>query len=98
MPRYDYRCEECGDVFEAVHGVGDSVDGCPECGGKVRRLFHPVGIIFKGSGFYKTDYRSSSGNGGDKPPPKHVEKEKDKAADKAPQKKEKAAEAKAAGD
>jgi len=98
MPRYDYKCEECSDVFETTHGVNDTVDGCPKCGGKVRRLFHPVGIIFKGSGFYKTDYGSPSGNGGDKSSPEHVGKEIEKAKDKVPEKKEKVSDKKAAGD
>ncbi len=58
MPFYDYKCKECGHVFEAVHTVDQTVDTCEKCGGKVKRLFHPVGIIFKGSGFYATDYKS----------------------------------------
>lgn len=98
MPRYDYKCEDCEDVFETTHGVDENVAGCPRCGGRVRRLFHPVGIIFKGSGFYKTDYGSASGNGGDKSSPEKIEKELDKAKEKSPEKKEKAAEKKAGGD
>jgi putative FmdB family regulatory protein len=66
MPTYDYKCSECGVTFEETHGVDHRVESCPECGGKVRRIFHPVGIIFKGSGFYKTDSRASSDNGGQK--------------------------------
>jgi putative FmdB family regulatory protein len=98
MPRYDYKCEECADVFETTHGFNDTIAGCPKCGGKVRRLFHPLGIIFKGSGFYKTDYRSASGNGGDKPGPEKTEKELDKVKEKAPEKKEKTAKKKTTGD
>ncbi|MBC7252923.1 MAG: hypothetical protein H5T72_03005 [Actinobacteria bacterium] len=64
MPTYEYKCLDCSDVFETVHGVNESVDNCPRCGGKVRRLFHPVGIIFKGSGFYKTDSRASDNGKG----------------------------------
>ncbi len=65
MPTYEYKCLDCSDVFETVHGMNESVESCPSCGGKVRRLFHPVGIIFKGSGFYKTDSRASdNGKGG----------------------------------
>jgi putative FmdB family regulatory protein len=96
MPRYDYKCEDCDDVFETTHGVNESIEGCPKCGGKVRRLFHPLGIIFKGSGFYKTDYRSASGNGGEKQGPEKIEKEPDKVKEKSPAKKEKAADKKAA--
>jgi putative FmdB family regulatory protein len=95
MPTYEYKCKECGDVFETTHGIDDSVERCPGCGGKVRRLFHPVGIIFKGSGFYKTDNRSSSGNGGKKETPDKPAKvpekseKKDSDAEKKPaQKKE----------
>ncbi len=58
MPFYDYKCKKCGHVFEALHPVDQTVDACEKCGGSVKRLFHPVGIIFKGSGFYATDYKS----------------------------------------
>jgi putative FmdB family regulatory protein len=94
MPRYDYKCDDCSDVFETTHGVEDAVEECPRCGGKVRRLFHPVGIIFKGSGFYKTDYRSSSsssGNGGEKQGSEKLEKELETVKEKGPEKKENAA-------
>ena len=89
MPRYDYKCTDCSDVFETTHGVDDAIDSCPKCGGRVRRLFHPVGIIFKGSGFYKTDSRSASDNGGGKPKPEKTEKELEKVKEKSPEKKEK---------
>ena len=55
MPRYDYRCKKCGHDFEVSHGINDTVKTCEKCGGDVRRVFHPVGIVFKGSGFYATD-------------------------------------------
>lgn len=70
MPTYDYKCIECNDVFEETHGMDEAVESCPRCGGRVRRLFHPVGIIFKGSGFYKTDSCSASDNGGKSRPEK----------------------------
>jgi putative FmdB family regulatory protein len=60
VPRYEYKCNDCGKTFEVVHGVNENVNECRFCGGKVRRLFHPVGIVFKGSGFYSTDSRSAS--------------------------------------
>ena len=58
MPLYEYECGSCGVRFERLqHMDEDAVKTCPECGGEVRRLFQPVGIIFKGSGFYITDHR-----------------------------------------
>lgn len=61
MPIYEYECEVCRVHFERKQGWHDQpVQVCPECGGKVRKLIFPVGIIFKGSGFYKTDNASSS--------------------------------------
>ncbi len=83
MPTYDYKCMSCENEFETIHGVNDTVECCPKCGGKVRRLFHPVGIIFKGSGFYKTDSRPASDNGGGKKRPEKVEKEPEKVKEKS---------------
>jgi len=61
MPLYEYQCEDCGVRFERRQHISDDpVETCPECGGKVHRLIHPVGIIFKGSGFYVTDNRAKS--------------------------------------
>jgi putative FmdB family regulatory protein len=61
VPIYDYQCEPQGHRFEVRHGINESpVQACPECGGPVRRIIHPVGIVFKGSGFYATDSRSGS--------------------------------------
>jgi putative FmdB family regulatory protein len=58
MPLYEYECNSCGVRFERLqHMDEEPVKTCPECGGKVRRLFQPVGIIFKGSGFYVTDHK-----------------------------------------
>ncbi|RJP26666.1 MAG: hypothetical protein C4536_15405 [Actinobacteria bacterium] len=98
MPTYDYKCTDCDGEFETTHGVDDTVESCPECGGKVRRLFHPVGIIFKGSGFYKTDSRSASDNGGRKPHPEKAEKELEKVKEKSSDKKDKSPEKKHTGD
>lgn len=61
MPTYDYRCRDCGTTIELIHGMTE--DGpavCDVCGGPMRRVLFPTGIIFKGSGFYRTDSRSSS--------------------------------------
>ena len=64
MPTYQYACTECGHRFEAVQSFTDSaLTECPQCSGKLRKLFGSVGIVFKGSGFYRTDNRSN-GNGG----------------------------------
>jgi putative FmdB family regulatory protein len=61
MPLYEYECESCGVRFERLQHVDEEpVKSCPECGGNVRRLFQPVGIIFKGSGFYVTDHKRGS--------------------------------------
>lgn len=64
MPNYDYRCEKCGNVFEIFQKMSDpKLETCPEqgCNGQVKRLLGTgAGVIFKGSGFYQTDYRSDS--------------------------------------
>lgn len=70
MPTYDYQCRTCGVITEVVHSMlEDGPAACDSCGGELRRLVSPSGIIFKGSGFYKTDSRSSSGSatGGTQP-------------------------------
>ena len=61
VPTYDYECTRCEHAFEAFHSMSaDPISVCPECGGKVRRLIGSgAGILFKGSGFYQTDYRSA---------------------------------------
>ena len=64
MPTYDYQCRSCGSVTEVIHSMleeGPSV--CERCGGELRRVFYPAGIIFKGSGFYRTDSRDGAGSG-----------------------------------
>ncbi|WHT20123.1 zinc ribbon domain-containing protein [Crossiella sp. CA-258035] len=63
MPTYQYACTECGHRFEAVQAFTDaSLTECPSCTGKLRKLFGAVGIVFKGSGFYRTDSRSGGGS------------------------------------
>ena len=60
MPIYGYECKECGVRFERRQSFSDDpITVCPECAGEVHRLLSPVGIIFKGSGFYVTDNRGS---------------------------------------
>ena len=57
MPRYDYRCLSCDDEFELVQSFAEAGTGtCPVCSGAGRRVFHAVPVIYKGSGFYTTDY------------------------------------------
>jgi putative FmdB family regulatory protein len=58
MPRYDYRCTSCACVFEVSRPARESSgESCPECASDARRVFTPVGVVFKGSGFHNTDYR-----------------------------------------
>jgi len=58
MPIYDYRCDHCGHVFSAVQSFKDeAIEKCPSCGKRPRRLIVPPAIVFKGSGWYKTDSR-----------------------------------------
>jgi putative FmdB family regulatory protein len=60
---YVYACEPCGHGFEIRQRFDDQpLSVCPECGGKIRRVIQPVGIVFKGTGFYKTDNRGPNGN------------------------------------
>ena len=63
MPVYTYRCENCGIQFDQTQKFSDPVlTRCPECGKKsLKKVYTPVGIVFKGSGFYATDHRSPSG-------------------------------------
>jgi len=64
VPTYEYACAECGERLEAVQKfTDDPLTVCPACGGKLRKLFSPVGIVFKGSGFYRNDSRVSASNG-----------------------------------
>lgn len=61
MPTYQYSCTDCGHFFEAVQSFSDdSLTVCPECDGRLRKVFNAVGVVFKGSGFYRNDSRSSS--------------------------------------
>ena len=61
MPTYQYQCTECGNGLEAVQKFTDeALTVCPQCEGRLRKVFSAVGVVFKGSGFYRTDSRSSS--------------------------------------
>lgn len=72
MPTYEYRCDKCGDSFEVIQSFTDKpLRRHAQCGGKVEKVFHPRGVVFKGSGFYVTDSRAkakaSSENGSSNP-------------------------------
>ena len=61
MPTYSYACTECGDRFDAVQAFSDSaLTTCTKCNGRLRKLFGNVGVVFKGSGFYRNDSRDSA--------------------------------------
>ena len=80
MPRYDYRCTACSHTFELVQSFKEAGQGiCPECQGAGQRLYHAVPVIYKGSGFYTTDY------GRPKPPAENGSKSDsdDKSTDSA---------------
>lgn len=65
MPTYSYACTECDNRFDAVQAfTDDALTSCPECSGRLRKLFNSVGVVFKGSGFYRTDSRESGKNSG----------------------------------
>ncbi len=83
MPTYQYRCTECGEDLEAVQKFSDAaLIECPRCGGPLRKLFNAVGVVFKGSGFYRTDSRASASTESDsaKPEKKAADAGKDVAA------------------
>src|SRR5207248_6696469 len=62
MPTYEYACKECGEHVEVVQSFKDEpLTECPACRGPLRKVFAPVGIVLKGSGFYKTDSRAATG-------------------------------------
>jgi putative FmdB family regulatory protein len=74
MPVYEYECEQCGVRFERLQRMSEaSLTECPECSGHIHRVMQPVGVIFKGSGFYVTDNRGRSSTG--VPAPKKKEDE-----------------------
>jgi putative FmdB family regulatory protein len=69
MPTYEYACTACGQHLEVVQSMSDQpLRECGACGGNLRKVFSPIGIVFKGSGFYRTDSRSGDGKRGTKSP------------------------------
>ncbi|HHT78392.1 MAG TPA: zinc ribbon domain-containing protein [Actinobacteria bacterium] len=86
MPIYSYKCSDCEKIFDKFEKPTNSGKvKCPDCGSEALRIFSPVGIVFKGSGFYSTDYNSKSSKPASSVPPeiKKDEKEVDKKTDKA---------------
>jgi putative FmdB family regulatory protein len=82
MPTYEYACKQCGHRVEVVQPMSDEpLKTCGVCGGELRKVFHPAGLLFKGSGFYATDNRAK--DTGDEPekPEKKAEKADGKKAD-----------------
>jgi len=87
MPTYEYLCQDCSHRFEVWQKMTDEpLSICAECGGHIRRVYYPAGIVFKGSGFYKTDHRldSSTGSNGHNG---HEHATKDAGESKAPKEK-----------
>ena len=76
MPLYDYQCSKCQHVVEVRHGFNDTyAEACPACGGEMKRIISPAPVIFKGSGFYITDSRKSSGSSSSESSPTSSSKE-----------------------
>ena len=68
MPTYQYACTECKHAFEQVQSFHeDSLTECPQCTGRLRKIFNAVGVVFKGSGFYRTDSRTDTSPGASSP-------------------------------
>jgi putative FmdB family regulatory protein len=64
VPTYQYQCTECGNALEVHQSfTDDALTVCPTCEGRLRKVFNAVGVVFKGSGFYKTDSRAGAGSG-----------------------------------
>ena len=64
MPTYQYQCADCGETLEMHQSFSDdSLTECPACGGNLRKVFNAVGVVFKGSGFYRTDSRGKESSG-----------------------------------
>jgi putative FmdB family regulatory protein len=96
MPTYEYACKACGHLLEAVQSfTDDPLTECPECGSELRKVYAPVGIVLKGSGFYKTDSRaaakaakSSNGSGTKKEADSKSESSSDSSSSESTAKKE----------
>ncbi len=82
MPRYDYRCTDCGHEFEVKQSFSDEpVAACPLCGVESRRVIHSVPVVFKGSGFYVNDYGKGGGSNGRSKPDSDESSDSDSKSD-----------------
>ena len=94
MPTYAYACTACGHAFDAVQKFTDAaLTECPECGGRLRKVYTSIGVTFKGSGFYRNDSRAAtngesgkSSDAAEKSSEKSTDKSTDKASDKSAKK------------
>lgn len=78
MPIREYKCKECGNYMEVIQGINEKpLESCPKCGGKLEKLISNSSFVLKGTGWYKTDYGSSTGAGAEN----KTKKSKDKSAD-----------------
>src|SRR5437867_12841719 len=84
MPTYEYRCQDCGNRVEVVQSFADEpLTVCDVWGGRLRRVFHPVGIVLKGSGFYSTDNRPGKRSASSKPKDETASKTESKGESKS---------------
>lgn len=84
MPTYQYSCTECGEQLEVVQKfTDDALTTCPSCGGSLRKVFSAVGVVFKGSGFYRTDSRAGAAKSDSKPDSKSEPKSGSKTDSKS---------------
>jgi putative FmdB family regulatory protein len=82
VPKYQYQCKDCGEALEVQQTfTDDALTVCPNCGGDLRKVFNAVGVVFKGSGFYRNDSRSTSSSGD---PAKPAAKEGSSSSDSSP--------------
>lgn len=89
MPTYQYACTECGEPLEVVQKFSDdALTECPACGGRLRKIFSPAAIVFRGSGFYRTDSRKSSSATTTSTPKEPAKKDDAKTETKSDAKKE----------
>jgi putative FmdB family regulatory protein len=85
VPTYSYRCTECDNAFDIQQAfTDDSLTVCPVCGGKLRKVFSPVGVTFSGSGFYRTDSRAAEKSSSSSSTPKTESKSESKPAASTP--------------